>query len=120
MKKSERSPISRPTQLICALALSACAMTMSTTALAQSAFPTKAIRVVVPSATGGAFDLITRGFSPQLAAALGQPVVVENRATAGGIGGVDYVAKAAGDGYTLLTAGVSQIVYNKHFYSKLP
>jgi tripartite-type tricarboxylate transporter receptor subunit TctC len=100
--------------------LAAAALATGTAALAQTTYPTKAIRVVVPSASGGAFDIITRAFSPQMAAALGQPMVVENRATAGGIGGVDYVAKAAPDGYTLLTAGVSQIVYNKHFYAKLP
>jgi tripartite-type tricarboxylate transporter receptor subunit TctC len=89
-------------------------------AFAQGSYPAKAIRVVVPSATGGAFDIITRAFAPQMSAVLGQPMVVENRATAGGIGGVDYVAKAAPDGYTLLTAGVSQIVYNRHFYARLP
>jgi len=100
--------------------LAACSIAVSAAAFAQTNYPNKAIRVVVPSASGGAFDIITRSFSPQMAAALGQPMVVENRATAGGIGGVDYVAKAAPDGYTLLTAGVSQIVYNKHFYAKLP
>ena len=108
-----------PSTSAIALAFSTGLLFTGAGSLAQS-YPAKAVRVVVPSATGGAFDLITRGFSPQLTAALGQPVVVENRATAGGIGGVDYVAKAAGDGYTLLTAGVSQIVYNKHFYAKLP
>ena len=100
--------------------LAAAAIVAGAQAFAQANDPAKAIRVVVPSANGGAFDIITRAFSPQMSAVLGQPMVVENRATAGGIGGVDYVAKAAPDGYTLLTAGVSQIVYNKHFYPKLP
>ena len=100
--------------------LAACALGASVAATAQSAYPNKTLRVVVPSAAGGAFDIITRSFAPQMSTLLGQPMVVENRATAGGIGGVDYVAKAAPDGYTLLTAGVSQIVYNKHFYAKLP
>ena len=100
--------------------LAAAMLAAGTPALAQTSYPNRTIRVVVPSANGGAFDIITRAFSPHMAAMLGQPMVVENRATAGGIGGVDYVAKAAPDGYTLLTAGVSQIVYNKHFYAKLP
>jgi tripartite-type tricarboxylate transporter receptor subunit TctC len=102
------------------LGIGALAMAACTVVFAQGSYPAKAIRVVVPSATGGAFDIITRAFAPQMSAVLGQPMVVENRATAGGIGGVDYVAKASPDGYTLLTAGVSQIVYNKHFYARLP
>ncbi len=112
--------MNRALRLLASGVVAGAALAAGATALAQSNYPNKAIRVVVPSANGGAFDIITRAFSPQMSAVLGQPMVVENRATAGGIGGVDYVAKAAPDGYTVLTAGVSQIVYNKHFYAKLP
>ncbi|MFH1044234.1 MAG: tripartite tricarboxylate transporter substrate binding protein [Pseudomonadota bacterium] len=98
---------------------SAWALGAGALALAQS-YPTRPVRVVVPNAAGGAFDTITRAFAPQLSAALGQPIVPDNRPAAGGVAGVEYVAKAVPDGYTLLTAGVSQMVLNKHFYAKLP
>jgi tripartite-type tricarboxylate transporter receptor subunit TctC len=69
-------------------------------AAAQEAFPNRPIRLVVPFAAGGPSDIIARIVAPRMAATLGQPVVVENRAGAGGMTGVDVVAKAAGDGYT--------------------
>jgi tripartite-type tricarboxylate transporter receptor subunit TctC len=69
-------------------------------AAAQEAFPTRPIRLVVPFAAGGPSDIIARIVAPRMATTLGQPVVVENRAGAGGVTGVDVIAKAAGDGYT--------------------
>ena len=69
---------------------------------AQKDWPSRPIRVVVPSPPGGPPDLIIRMLTPQLAASLGQPVVVENRAGAGGIVGTGYVAKTTPDGYTWL------------------
>ena len=69
---------------------------------AQKDWPNRPIRVVVPSPPGGPPDLIVRMLTPQLAASLGQPVVVENRAGAGGIVGTGYVAKTPPDGYTWL------------------
>ncbi len=69
-------------------------------ALAQDAFPSRAIRFVVPFAAGGPSDIVARILAPRMAATLGQPVVVENRAGAGGVTGVDVVAKATPDGYT--------------------
>jgi len=71
-------------------------------AAAQSGYPNKPIHVVVPSPPGGPPDLIMRLLAPKLGAALGQPVVVENRAGAGGIVGTAYVAKQPPDGYTWL------------------
>lgn len=65
-------------------------------------YPTKPIRVVVPSPPGGPPDVIIRAVAPKLSAALGQPVVVENRAGAGGMVGTAYVAKLPPDGYTWL------------------
>ena len=71
-------------------------------AAAQSGWPSKPIHVVVPSPPGGPPDLIMRLLAPKLGAALGQPVVVENRAGAGGIVGTAFVAKQPPDGYTWL------------------
>src|SRR5258707_13561798 len=65
-------------------------------------YPNKPIRVVVPSPPGGPPDLIVRMLIPGMSAGLGQPLVVENRAGAGGIVGTAYVAKTPPDGYTWL------------------
>jgi tripartite-type tricarboxylate transporter receptor subunit TctC len=70
-------------------------------------YPTKPIRVIVPSPPGGPPDLIMRMIAPKLSLALGQPIVVDNRPGAGGIVGTAFVAKAAPDGYTWLVTTAS-------------
>ena len=91
---------------------------IANTATAQSPWPNKPVKIVVPFAPGGTTDLLARAVAPELAKAFGQPFVVENRAGAGGNLGADVVAKSPADGYTLLmgtvgTHGINQSIYPK-------
>ncbi|NCV70915.1 MAG: ABC transporter substrate-binding protein, partial [Betaproteobacteria bacterium] len=80
------------------------AATLPGLALAQSAFPNRPLKMIVPWTPGQATDLVGRIAAQEISKVLGQPVVVDNKAGAGGIIGTDAVAKAAADGYTLLAA----------------
>ncbi len=89
------------------LLLCAClALFVPSAAMAQP-YPNKPIRVVVPSPPGGPPDLLIRMLTPKMSASLGQPLVVENRAGAGGIVGTAYTAKTPPDGYTWLVTTAS-------------
>lgn len=88
-------------------------------AAAQDAWPTKPVRIVVPFAPGGSTDVIARMLGQRLSTLWGQPVVIDNRAGAGGNVGADVVAKSPGDGYTLLMASGS-ITINPSLYKKMP
>ena len=92
---------------------------LATPALAQAGFPNRAIRVVVPFAPGGITDILARATAEAMARSLGQPVVVENRAGAGGNVGSEAVAKAPADGYTLLAVGPAVMGIAKPLYSRL-
>jgi tripartite-type tricarboxylate transporter receptor subunit TctC len=72
-------------------------------------FPSKPIKVVVPSPPGGPPDLIARMIAPKMSAALGQPLVIDNRAGAGGIVGTAFVAQQPADGYTWLVTTASHV-----------
>ncbi len=89
------------------------------TAMAQSDWPNKPIRIVVPYGAGSSPDVIARLMGERLSARLGQPVLVENRAGAGGNTGTGSVAKAAGDGYTYVISTNGPLVYNTVLYSNL-
>jgi tripartite-type tricarboxylate transporter receptor subunit TctC len=75
-------------------------------------YPSKPIRFIVPFPAGGSTDAVARAMQPALEKMLGQPVVVENRAGAGGLLGVDAIAKAAPDGYTIGIAGAGALGVN--------
>jgi len=88
-------------------------------AQAQTAYPTRAVRLIVPSSPGGGTDISARILAPQLTQFLGQQVVVENRPGAGTMIGGEAVARAAPDGYTLLM-GISTLAINPAMYKKVP
>lgn len=83
-------------------------------------FPSKTVRIIVPNAAGGPSDLVGRLLAQKLAEGWGQAVIVENRVGAGGNIGVDAVAKATPDGYTLLVTNSAPIVVNQSLYAKIP
>jgi len=82
-------------------------------------YPDRSVRLVVPYPPGGGTDIIGRVVAQNLGNSLGQQVVVDNRAGAGGTIGTDVVAKAAPDGYTLLMVPTSHVI-NPSIYPKLP
>ncbi len=103
-----------------ALLLGLAALPLARTALAQAAWPTRPVRVVVPFAPGGATDILGRLTATELGNALGQPFVVENRAGGGGNIGSDLVAKAPPDGYTLLFGAAGNIGINPSLFANMP
>ncbi len=84
------------------------------------AYPAKPIHLVVPYPAGGPLDIMARAIGQKLTEAWKQPVIVDNRAGAGGNIGADAVAKAAPDGYTLLMGAVATHAINPVLYSKIP
>lgn len=110
----------RKTALVILLTALTIAM-FSNRAIAQEAgdYPSKPVRVIVPQAPGGAVDVITRMVAEEMRRAWNQPVIVENRAGAGGNLAAGFVAKAPTDGYTLLVVALT-VYLNSIFVADLP
>ncbi len=88
--------------------------------MAQSDYPSRPIRLVVPFAGGGSTDVITRLLSDKLADALGKPLVIENRPGAGSTVGVDIVAKSVPDGYTIAVTANSAVAPGPLMRTSMP
>ncbi|HTE14077.1 MAG TPA: tripartite tricarboxylate transporter substrate binding protein [Burkholderiales bacterium] len=93
---------------------------MNNAVFAADAWPSRSIRFIVPYPPGGPTDLMARSMSGRLSEALGQSVVVDNRAGAGGNVGAEVASKAPPDGYTLLMGAISTHSINASLYRKLP
>jgi len=107
--------------LSASLAVSAIAHAAEQPNQAAAGYPSKAIRIILPLSAGGSADAIARMVGDTFASAFDQPVVVDNRAGASGIIGMDLVAKASPDGYTLLVASGANLTVNPALHgSKLP
>ena len=101
---------------IAALAVSAAVLAAAGAAPAQT-FPSKPITVVIPLAAGGAVDTNVRIMVESMRATLGQPILVENNGGAGGVTGINWVARAAPDGYTISVGTWGTHVVNAFVYS---
>src|SRR5258708_16640914 len=113
-----RAPM-RTFLMLLAMLVSHASLAQSGPALVQG-WPSRPVRLLVPFAAGaGTNDIMARLVGQHLGTGLGQPVVIENRAGAGGIAGTEAAAKAAPDGYTFLMTNVS-LVTSAYLYSKLP
>jgi len=95
------------------------ALVVAAAAQAQD-YPSKPIRYIVPFPPGGSSDLIARAIAPRLGERLGQPVVIENKPGAGGMIGVDIVAKAPPDGYVIGLAAAGALSSNVSLYPSMP
>ena len=93
---------------------------IASSSLAQTAWPNKPVRIIVPFAAGGTTDILARAMAPELSKAFGQTFIVENRTGAGGNIGADLVAKSPPDGYTILMGTVGTHGINKALYAKMP
>jgi len=95
------------------------ALLAANAAFAQSGYPAKPVRFVVPSSAGGGTDIVARILSPKMSERLGQQVVIDNRPGAGTMIGIELAAKSPPDGYTVLVAP-STLAVNSAVYKKVP
>src|SRR5215831_6207527 len=107
----------------CWIALAILSAAIAGTAAAQerpAAFPTRAIKIVVPFPAGGPSDVLARMIGQKMSEDWGQPVLVENRVGANTVIGAQAVQKSPADGYTMLMAIDSTLAMNQYLYRNLP
>jgi tripartite-type tricarboxylate transporter receptor subunit TctC len=97
-------------RMLALLALSACALIPAFAAQAQSAYPTRPVKIICGFPAGTTLDIVTRIFAQKLEESLGQPFVVENKVGASGNIGTEAASRAAPDGYTLGVGGIAQAI----------
>lgn len=103
----------------CHAALSAAAALVAAPAFTQTGgWPTRPVRLVAPGAAGGLFDVSARQIADRLTQAIGQPVLVENRVGAGGLIGMQHVARSAPDGHTFVVCSFTQLTVNPWMFSQ--
>jgi len=102
------------------LIASAAVLPFTSVVTAQSAWPNKPVRIVVPFAAGGTTDILARALAPELGKAFGQTFIVDNKPGAGGNIGADMIAKSPPDGYNLLMGTVGTHAINAALYPKMP
>ena len=105
--------------MVCRFAAGFLAIAFASAAQAQT-YPDRPIRLIAPFPAGGLADVLARAIGDEMSKSLGQPVIVENRAGAGGNTGADAVAKATPDGYTLLMSSAGILTANPFLYAKIP
>ena len=103
---------------LCALTL-ACLLAAPLGAAAQQKFPARAVRVVLPFAAGSAVDVLARLYAQRMSETWGQQVVVDNRTGANGIIGMELIARASPDGYTIGMANIATLAVNPALYPKI-
>src|SRR3954451_6091873 len=94
-------------------------LALPASAQAQTAYPSRAVRIIVPIAPGGSYDLVGRIVADALSKRMGQAFVVENKPGAGTVVGTQAAVQSEPDGYTLLVGGLSNMAFNSALYSKL-
>src|SRR3990172_7243966 len=113
----ETDNVNRPSFAAALLASLFAVCTGQAQAQSSAAYPTKPVKIIVTLAAGGSSDIVTRLFAQKLAEQLKQPFLVENRRGGNSILGAGLVARAAPDGYTLLSANTSILTIHPSLYS---
>jgi tripartite-type tricarboxylate transporter receptor subunit TctC len=96
------------------------ALAASTHVSAQTDYPNRPVRIIVPQTAGGAVDIVARAIAQKLSESWGQQVLIDNRPGANGIIGIEAVAKSKPDGYTLAAPFTSVLTINPFVYKTLP
>jgi len=116
------APVAEPgrRRVLAAASAAGLASVLPRLARAQSSWPSKPIRIVVPFPAGGLTDALARNYGEFIGRKFGQPVVIDNKPGAGGSIGIDAVAKAPADGHTLLVSTSGSLWQSRVLYRKLP